>query len=275
MDKEKKKLLLVAVSVGVFLVIAISVAVLLIIPKASEDAAFSSYRLTPAGQPPASVDSYDLVRNSDSVLGILPAPVSAANQETGYHIPNTSIPAGTNNTGTNNNENSSQITINVPRPTAAAVPDAATNTQSVRAPVQTTPATTATPAAAPTVAPKPAPASAPTATNAVATTATNTTARPVSTSAAPANIAVNRNRIDYWIQTGSFTAKIKAENVRETLALKGIVSIIENRDIDGKTWYRVRIGPYTSEAEANYWLTLVKTIEGFSESQVWQSPSYR
>jgi DedD protein len=55
------------------------------------------------------------------------------------------------------------------------------------------------------------------------------------------------------------------------LASKGITSIIENRQIDGKTWYRVRLGPYTSEKEANYWLALVKSIDGFGESQVRQT----
>ncbi|MDR1286019.1 MAG: SPOR domain-containing protein [Treponema sp.] len=61
---------------------------------------------------------------------------------------------------------------------------------------------------------------------------------------------------------------MRAEGAREILASKGITSIIENRVVDGKTWYRVRVGPYTSENEANYWLSLVKTIDGFTESQV-------
>jgi DedD protein len=38
--------------------------------------------------------------------------------------------------------------------------------------------------------------------------------------------------------------------------------------VDGRIWYRVRVGPYTSENEASYWLALVKAIDGFGESQV-------
>jgi DedD protein len=73
---------------------------------------------------------------------------------------------------------------------------------------------------------------------------------------------------DYWIQTGAFSALVRAEDVKETLASKGLSSIIDDRDVDGQTWYRVRVGPYTSENEANYWLALVKAIDGFNESQV-------
>jgi DedD protein len=75
------------------------------------------------------------------------------------------------------------------------------------------------------------------------------------------------------VQTGAFTAIIRAEDAKETLASKGITSIIENRQIDGLTWYRVRLGPYTSESEAKYWLALVQSIDGFAGSQVRQTPS--
>jgi DedD protein len=38
--------------------------------------------------------------------------------------------------------------------------------------------------------------------------------------------------------------------------------------VDGQTWYRVRVGPYTSENEAGYWLALVRAINGFDQSQI-------
>jgi len=80
---------------------------------------------------------------------------------------------------------------------------------------------------------------------------------------------------DYWIQTGAFSARIRAEGARETLAAMGITSIIENREIGGRIWYRVRVGPYGSAEEANHWLALVSSIEGFTESQVRQTASVR
>jgi DedD protein len=85
---------------------------------------------------------------------------------------------------------------------------------------------------------------------------------------AAARTTPSRVQNDYWIQTGAFSALVRAEGVKETLASKGLSSIIDDRDVEGQTWYRVRIGPYTSENEANYWLALVKAIDGFSESQV-------
>jgi DedD protein len=73
---------------------------------------------------------------------------------------------------------------------------------------------------------------------------------------------------DYWIQTGAFSALVRAEDAKEILASKGLAPIIDDREVDGQTWYRVRVGPYTSENEANYWLALVRAIDGFDQSQV-------
>jgi DedD protein len=80
---------------------------------------------------------------------------------------------------------------------------------------------------------------------------------------------------DYWVQTGSFEAKVRADNVKESLGAKGISSVIEVRDINSKTMYRVRVGPYTSQDEAKYWLELIQSIDGFKDSQIWQSQSVR
>jgi len=77
-----------------------------------------------------------------------------------------------------------------------------------------------------------------------------------------------RTTYDYWIQTGAYTNIARAEEIKELLASYGHTSIIESRIIDGRNWYRVRLGPYTSEREANYWLALVKAIDGLSDSQV-------
>jgi DedD protein len=99
-------------------------------------------------------------------------------------------------------------------------------------------------------------------------------ARPAPAAAIPATAATiaakpsSKVREDYWVQTGAFSAKIRAEGAKETLADKGITSIIDDREVDGKTWYRVRVGPYTSETEARYWLALVQSIDGFNGSQV-------
>jgi DedD protein len=64
----------------------------------------------------------------------------------------------------------------------------------------------------------------------------------------------------------------RAEAVKDTLSAKGITSLVENREMEGKTYFRVRVGPYTSKNEADYWLALIKSIHGFEESLVFKTP---
>jgi DedD protein len=221
MEKEQKKLLLVAVSVGVFLLVTITAAIAILSPKANTQETaytvpYSSGRLQPA-----------TVGNE-----IQPAPTA---QETKPAQIDTSAPAV-------DIIDNDRLTINIPKPTTAAVPDTQETPSTARSIATVTPS--AKPAAKPAAA-KPA--------------------------AKPAASAKAKTTKDYWVQTGAFTAKIRAEDSRELLASKGITSIIENSEVNGKTWYRVRVGPYTSENEANYWLALVKTIDGFGSSQVRQT----
>jgi DedD protein len=271
---ERKKLLLVAVSVGVFLVIVISAGILIFTPKASvSGTAVSSARPISAGtgssvytreaepqrNQPASLDAAELVRNSGDVQGIQTPPQATAIQETSFYI-NGERPLESYTVEKNEGDSSAKVIINVPKPSTAAVPD--THVEA--------PASRAAPAAAPTA----------------------TAVRPVAPAAKPAAAAVKpaaakapvqaakaaspaKTYNDYWVQTGAFSAMVRAEGVKETLASKGITSIIENREVDGKTWYRVRVGPYTSETEASYWLALVKAIDGFGDSQIRQTRSVR
>ncbi|OHE64222.1 MAG: hypothetical protein A2001_00090 [Treponema sp. GWC1_61_84] len=73
---------------------------------------------------------------------------------------------------------------------------------------------------------------------------------------------------EFWVQTGSFSAKVRADDASVQLKTKGITSLVETKDVNGKTFYRVRLGPYSSKNEADYWLALVKTVDGFGESYV-------
>jgi DedD protein len=262
---EKKKLLLVAVSVGVFLAIVVSAAILIFTPKTpGTGTALSAARPIPAGalgtipgqEPlqtqPATVDAADMVRNADGIQGIQAPPQTTAVQENQFYINGENSgenPVGGLAGAKPAGDDATRVVINVPKPSTAAVPDAPVETAGRSAPRQTVSASRpaaaapAKPAAAAPAPAKPKPAAQP-------------AAAPVKTYS------------DYWVQTGAFTAKVRAEGVKETLSSKGITSIIENREVDGKVWYRVRVGPYTSENEANYWLALVKSIDGFGDSQV-------
>jgi DedD protein len=96
-------------------------------------------------------------------------------------------------------------------------------------------------------------------------------AKPATPAAKPAAPSGQKLIDNYWVQTGSFSVKARAETVKENLATKGISSLIENREVNGSNFFRVRVGPYTSRNEADYWLALIKAIDGFEESQIWKT----
>jgi DedD protein len=226
MEKEQKKLLLVAVSVGVFLLVTITAAIAILAPKTNtqETAVTSSQPYSSGRLQPATVGDTPVVTQEPN-----PVDGSAIDVIDNDHL-----------------------TINIPKPTTAAVPDSQETLPPARS------VATVAPAA------KPAPVAKPTPSKPAASKTTTPSSRPASPAKA-------RTTKDYWVQTGAFIAKVRAEDTKELLASKGITSIIENSEVNGKTWYRVRVGPYTSENEANYWLALVKTIDGFGNSQVRQT----
>lgn len=72
----------------------------------------------------------------------------------------------------------------------------------------------------------------------------------------------------YWIQTGAYSTKARADAVKIQLAEKSITSIVAITENKGKNLFRVRVGPYSTKSEADYWLSLIKTYEGFDDSYV-------
>ena len=223
---EKKKLLLVAVSVGVVLLILIGIPLLILSPRQSPAPSWQAAApvvpapVQPVIEAPVLTQAGEAEQpntGNDQVSGILQEPAE--------------VPQVT--------------TITVPAPHTVAVPD-----------------TPVRPAARPeTVRPAPA--------KPAVTAAPKETSRPQA--ARPAQTDSSRPFSNYWVQTGAFSTKVRAEGAKESLEAKGITSIIENSDVNGKTWYRVRVGPYMSENEATYWLALVKAIDGFGESQIRQT----
>ncbi|WP_461255832.1 SPOR domain-containing protein [Treponema sp. R80B11-R83G3] len=235
MDKEKKKLLLVAVSVGVFLLVTITVGIIILTPK-TQEAQFST-------AVPYSSGRVQLTQQDDVSSQTTPSQPAVVSTEV-------------------DKKDGDNLTITIPSPTTAAVPDIAQISETKKSnerPVVATVKTT-----------EPAPAVKPAAQTAVPKTTNTTTAKTKSSAVVKPSASVKTIN-DFWVQTGAFSAQVRAEDARETLATKGITSIVENREINGKIWYRVRLGPYTSEREANHWLEIVKLIDGFSDSQIRQT----
>ena len=86
-------------------------------------------------------------------------------------------------------------------------------------------------------------------------------AKPVSKSAAK---PVDR----YWVQAASFTDKTNAETARSLLADEKIpAEVFTYQDKKGLTYYRLRVGPYTTESEAEYWNSRIKLIDNFASTQ--------
>ena len=87
------------------------------------------------------------------------------------------------------------------------------------------------------------------------------------TSASPAKAKA----AEYWIQAASFTSRGRADELKQGLAEKGIAALISVKDISGKSYYRVRIGPYSVKAEADDWLSRLKGLPGSAEAYVSKS----
>jgi DedD protein len=244
---EQKKLLLVFVSVGVFLVIVLGAGILVFKPKTAPDVAAA--RAVPAPSAPASADPAEWVKNPQAVSGLQPpAPGSSTRGDVIIIYGERPGDPAASPTAAVSPDGSLKVDV--------AVPEA--QGQTVAPPVPEPPKPVYEPAPVP---PSPkAPPAVKKGKTAAPVKKTETAQKPAS---APKPVGDT-----FWIQTGSFSAKARAESSKETLAAKGIASLIETKDISGKTYFRVRVGPYSTKNEADYWLALVKTIDGFDGSYI-------
>ena len=163
--------------------------------------------------------------------------------------------------------------------TAPAVPPQTSMPEIKKTPVQPSPAPKATPAPSTTPAPKQATAPAPKATPAPATkpattttqqtkpaTSTQQASKPAQTQAPAAKPAATAAKANYWVQVGSYATKDAAEKTKQELASKGYTSSIQSITTNGKTYHRVKIGPYTSRADVDTLLPKIKAIPGMGDS---------
>ncbi|MEJ5184506.1 MAG: SPOR domain-containing protein, partial [Rectinemataceae bacterium] len=70
---------------------------------------------------------------------------------------------------------------------------------------------------------------------------------------------------NYWIQVGSFSSKSTAEKLRDEFTSRNLSAIITIKDISGKSYYQVKVGPYPSAEEAKKWLLTAKSVPGASQ----------
>ena len=74
----------------------------------------------------------------------------------------------------------------------------------------------------------------------------------------------------YWIQAGSFKSQSRAELTQAQLAEKGWNTRIISRDVGGKIYFRVRLGPFDTEGEAGKFLSWITDIDSFESSYISQ-----
>lgn len=102
-----------------------------------------------------------------------------------------------------------------------------------------------------------------------ATSSTKTTTKAASTSTAkPAATAPQAKPVTrFWVQVASYTNKKTAENARAILSDNKISSdIYTYQDNSSKLFYRVRVGPFTTKSEAEYWMAKITQIKDFSKA---------
>ena len=107
-------------------------------------------------------------------------------------------------------------------------------------------------------------------TTTTATTSSTTTKTTSSTTASTkpaASTTTEKPVTRYWVQVASYTNKKTAENSRAILSDSKINSdIYTYQDENGKLYYRVRVGPYTTKSEAEYWMAKIAQISDFSKA---------
>jgi DedD protein len=247
---EKKKLLLVSVSVGLFLVIVIGASILVFSPRDYPSVTRSEAAPIPSGSPRAAVDG-----SREPVAKETPGTPQEAGQAPSSAVvevqPKLENVIYINGDNAENavrverlNDGNTRTIITIPSPHENVITLAIPPADAAQAKPSSPPPAAAKPKAAPPESPS----------------AGAKTERPVSKTA-------------WWVQTSSYSKKAYADRAKEFLASKGITSVVMNGNVGGKTFYRVRVGPYTSQSEADYWLSLIKTIEGMENSLVWKGAS--
>lgn len=73
---------------------------------------------------------------------------------------------------------------------------------------------------------------------------------------------------EFWVQVGSFASRQRADALGRRLGDQGIVSRVTTRTSGAEVFFRVRVGPYASRAEAEKFLAWVKQVDGMDGSYI-------
>lgn len=80
--------------------------------------------------------------------------------------------------------------------------------------------------------------------------------------------AVQSKPSSFWIQVGSYEAKKSADEARTILENNKIQNeVFTYTNAKGKLFYRVRVGPYTTKSEAEFWKNKISELKEFEKAQ--------
>ena len=269
---EQKKILWVILSVSLFVLIIFGIALFLYSPSRNSAMAQAGGETIPyetAGTA-ANVDPDLWARDPDRVSGLdRDAPSAAGNiinlnnvnivstdgqsaQTSGIDVSDLTVQAGTSEVSGLPRELAEQIGIEPASEHPEERPAAAKKDEA--APVQ--------PQVAPAVKAQPKPA----VEKKFAQASVSVTVKPKAKT--PVKPAAPQLHTLYWVQTASLASRINAERARDKLAAQHMKVEIFTKETSAGLTHRVRVGPFTNNTEAKYWLNSIKKIEGFENSFV-------
>ncbi|MBQ9238773.1 MAG: SPOR domain-containing protein [Treponema sp.] len=155
-------------------------------------------------------------------------------------------------------------TIQRPEPPASVTPTNDAGAQAMAHARTVAPASPATPApsreATPSSQPAPAAARRTEAQTQPAATKTPAAPKTAATPKAPQPVTTTQ----FWVQAAAYTSKKSADNAIVVLDENKIpANIFTYQDAKGRLFYRVRVGPYVTKTEAEYWRTRIARIDTF------------
>ena len=75
-------------------------------------------------------------------------------------------------------------------------------------------------------------------------------------------------KTQFWVQVAAYSNKKGAENARTILDSNKIpADVFTYQDNKSKLYYRVRVGPYTTKSEAEYWRSRIVKIDEFVKAE--------
>lgn len=270
---EQKRVLWIVAAVGLFLSVTIGTALIVYRPARNQTPVLNSQQLSSStwireNPAPAAVQTPAPVQ---AVQENPPAPAAATADATPAQITNlTVISANTNVIS----DGAKTIDLNALTKSAQPETPPAETAPATAVPVQPVSAIASAEITVKTV-------TAPSATATATTTTTSTTSNtaPATASAAPATAKSTKAASSsvktasakvpdqFWVQAASFTKKVNAEEARDALAAEKIPGeVFTWKDANGVIYYRLRVGPYTTKSEADYWLSRIKEIGAFSST---------